>query len=59
LDPDLVAEIYIASFDWTETDEGTTPMSHSKILPMVSNKRQDFQPARWRVISTSSDPSGA
>ena len=49
LDPDLVADIYIASFDWTETDEGTTPMSHSKILPMVSNKRQDFQHARWQL----------
>jgi len=49
LDPDLAADIYIASFEWTETDEGATPMSHSQILPMVSNKRQDFQHARWQL----------
>jgi hypothetical protein len=49
LDPDLVADIYIAAFDWTETDESATPMSHSQILPMVSNKRQDSQHTRWQL----------
>jgi hypothetical protein len=49
LDPDLVADIYIAAFSWTETDESATPMSHSQILPMVSNKRQDSQHTRWQL----------
>jgi hypothetical protein len=49
LDPDLVADVYIAAFDWTETDESTTPLSHSQILPMVSNKRQDFQQTCWHL----------
>ena len=49
MDPELVADIYIAAFDWTETDEGAPRMSHSQILPMVSNKRQDFQHTRWQL----------
>ena len=49
LDPELVADMYVAAFDWTETDESTTPLSHSQIVPMVSNKRQDFQQTRWHL----------
>ena len=41
--------MYIAAFEWTETDESTTPLSHSQILPMVSNKRQDYQQTRWHL----------
>ena len=46
-DPELVADIYVAAFEWTETDESATPLSRSKILPMISNKRQDFKQTRW------------
>lgn len=49
LDAELVADIYIAAFNWTETDESTTPLSHSLIVPMTSNKRQDFQQTRWHL----------
>jgi hypothetical protein len=49
LDAELVADMYIAAFRWTETDESATPMSHSLIVPMTSNKRQDFQQTRWHL----------
>ena len=49
LDAELVADMYIAAFSWTETDESATPLSHSQILPMTSNKRQDFQQTRWHL----------
>lgn len=49
LDAELVADIYIAAFEWTETDESATPLSHSQIVPMISNKRQDFQQTRWHL----------
>jgi hypothetical protein len=48
-DPELVADIYIAAFEWTETDESATPLSHSAIVPMISNKRQDFKQTRWHL----------
>jgi hypothetical protein len=49
LDPELVADVYIAAFEWTETDESATPLSHSAIVPMISNKRQDFKQTRWHL----------
>ena len=49
IDSELVADIYIAAFGWTDTDESTTPMSHSLIVPMTSNRRQDFQQTRWHL----------
>lgn len=49
LDAELVADMYVAAFSWTETDESATPLSHSQILPMTSNRRQDFQQTRWHL----------
>ena len=49
LDPELVADIFIAAFEWTEKDESPTPMTDSRILPMVSNKKQDHGSSRWHL----------
>jgi hypothetical protein len=42
VDAELVEEIYRAAFGHQETSEEPTPMGISRILPMISNRQQDY-----------------
>jgi hypothetical protein len=50
-DPSFVAQIYGTVFDYEVTDEDSTWVggSASRILPLTSTKRQDYQHARWHL----------
>jgi hypothetical protein len=48
-DPAFVAELYIATFGWKEPAEDPTFMTKSRIFGMRSDKRQDYQMARWEL----------
>jgi hypothetical protein len=50
-DPVFVARIYATFFTRDVTDEAKTWMggSASRILPLTSTRRQDYQHARWRL----------
>jgi len=43
LDPGLVEEIYHAAFGHHETSNETTSIGSSRILPLSSNRRQDYE----------------
>ncbi|MEP7153402.1 MAG: hypothetical protein ABI856_17005, partial [Nitrospira sp.] len=45
--PDFVTDIYRTLFRHQETSDARTPMSNSQILPLVSNRKQDFEHAQW------------
>lgn len=49
VDPAFVAEIYRKSFAAEITDTSKTSMGGSQILPMSSNRRQDYQHAQWQL----------
>lgn len=49
IDPAFVAEIYSKSFAAEVTDTSKTSMGGSQILPMSSNRRQDYQHAQWQL----------
>ena len=49
VDPAFAAEIYAKSFGAKITDTGTTSMHQSKILPLSSNRRQDYEHAQWQL----------
>ena len=49
VDPVFVAEIYSKSFAAEITDTSKTSMGSSQILPMSSNRRQDYQHAQWQL----------
>jgi hypothetical protein len=49
LDAELVADMYAATFEWTDKDETTTPMVGGQIVPMSSNRRQDYKQAQWQL----------
>jgi hypothetical protein len=42
-DPQLVADIYAAAFRFQESSQETTTMGNSRILPLTSNRRQDYK----------------
>ena len=48
-DPDFVVEIYRTVFTQRVLDTSATSMGSSQILPMTSNKRQDYDHARWQL----------
>ena len=48
-DPDFVVEIYSAVFTQRVLDTSATSMGNSQILSMTSNKRQDYDHARWQL----------
>jgi hypothetical protein len=50
VDPEFVAEIYGKSFAAEITDTSTTSMGASQILPLSSNRRQDYQHAQWQLL---------
>jgi hypothetical protein len=48
-DPSLVGAIYVAVLSHDEPRTDPAPMSGSRILPLVSNIRQDFDHAKWEL----------
>jgi hypothetical protein len=46
-DPTLAVEVYDAIFGYMETDRSTTPFINSLILPMASNRQQDYDLAYY------------
>ena len=48
-DPDFVSEIYKEAFDYSEESQEEVPLGSSHILPLKSNKRQDYEMARYQL----------
>ena len=48
--PDLAIDIYRAAYGYAETSGDATSMSNSVLLPLSSNKRQDYE-AAWFQLS--------
>lgn len=46
-DPDFLADIYAGSFGASISDGSPTSLGHSQILPLSSNRRQDYESAWW------------
>jgi hypothetical protein len=42
-DPDFVCDLYAAAFGFRETSDQKTQMGDSQLLPLTSNRRQDFE----------------
>jgi hypothetical protein len=51
-DPALVADLYIAVFDYVEPSTEPTPMGPGQILPLISNKKQDYGIAKYQLAHT-------
>ena len=47
--PLFLADCYVAVFGYEETSNEPTPMHASRIMPLASNKRQDYDHARWEL----------
>ena len=45
-DPTMVGEIYRAAFSFEEASKKQTPMGTSRLVPLASTRRQDFEMAR-------------
>ena len=52
LDPDLVEEIYRAAFGHREESEEPTLIGPGRILPLISNRRQDYDMALYELAET-------
>lgn len=50
--PDFVHDIYFAAFSFKETSTDKTAMGASRILPLTSNRRQDYNHALWQLGET-------
>ena len=48
-DPEFVVEIYEKTFAETISDKGETTIGNSRILPLRSNRRQDYQMSYWNL----------
>lgn len=48
-DPDFVVQIYRTTFTERVNDTSATSMGNSQILPLTSNKKQDYDHARWQL----------
>jgi hypothetical protein len=53
VDPDFVVEVYAAAFSGKILDDSSTSLGNSQILPLTSNRRQDYDHALWTSISAS------
>jgi hypothetical protein len=49
IDPEFVFEIYEKTFANVISDSSETSLGHSRILPLRSNRRQDFQMSYWNL----------
>ncbi len=47
--PDFLADCYEAVFAHEETSDAPTEMYASRIMPLISNRRQDYDHARWQL----------
>jgi hypothetical protein len=47
--PDFVRDLYAAAFSFDETRTEQTAMGTGRILPLTSNRRQDYNMARWQL----------
>lgn len=54
-DQGLVRDIYGAAFSHQEKSEDPTPIGGSRILPLVSNRRQDYQMALYELAEAFSE----
>jgi energy-coupling factor transporter ATP-binding protein EcfA2 len=48
-DPDFAVEIYRVAFTQRVLDTSATSMGNSQILSLASNKKQDYDHARWQL----------
>jgi hypothetical protein len=48
-DSEFVADVYIAVFSHHEPSTESTDISSSRILSLTSNRRQDYQHAKWQL----------
>lgn len=48
-DPELAADIYGSIFSHEENSTSKTDMISSRILPMTSNRRQDYDHSKWQL----------
>ena len=48
-DPDFVSKIYKEAFDYSEESQEAVPLGPSQILPLISNKKQDYEMARYQL----------
>jgi hypothetical protein len=48
-DPELVSDIYAAIFGYDEPSRENTDISGSRILSLISNRRQDYDHAKWQL----------
>jgi len=46
--PALVRDMYIAAFDFDESRTEQTSMSSGRIMPLTSNRRQDYDHSKWQ-----------
>ena len=49
VDPQLVAEIYVAFFSYEEVSEEQTSMGGGRIMVLTSNRRQDYHQTQWQL----------
>ena len=49
IDPQFVEDFYIAAFSYDENSDASTPMSDGRIMPMTSNRRQDYHMMWWHL----------
>jgi hypothetical protein len=55
LDPGLVADVYEAVFTYDESSTDKTAITDSNILSLTSNKRQDYEHAKWQLAENYPD----
>lgn len=48
-DPNFVEEVYRTTFTQSVSDTSATSMGNSQILALTSNKKQDYDQARWQL----------
>jgi hypothetical protein len=48
-DPDLTIEIYKVVFGYSVNDTSVTAMGSSQIMPLMSNRQQDYNMSRWAL----------
>ena len=48
-DPAFAVDIYALAFGYSVTDQSTTRIGDSQILPLSSTRRQDYEHAWWRL----------
>lgn len=53
IDPEFVKDLYGATFSWTDPDsQSAVPMGSGRILPMRSNRKQDYEHAQWQLAQS-------